>query len=73
MDCCAVQSGNSFSHHNEFPPRKDEVDGVDYFVSKAEFERLIEAGELLEHAKYIPITKAFQNHRFGKRSRRVKM
>ena len=30
----------------------DEVDGVDYFfVSKAEFERLIEAGELLEHAK----------------------
>ncbi|HNY84326.1 MAG TPA: guanylate kinase [Anaerolineaceae bacterium] len=37
---------------NSRPPRKDEVDGVDYFfVSKAEFERLIEAGELLEHAK----------------------
>ena len=32
-------------------PRKDEVDGVDYFfVSKSEFESLVEAGELLEHA-----------------------
>lgn len=33
------------------PPRPDEVDGVDYiFVSTAEFERMIEANELLEHA-----------------------
>jgi len=34
------------------PPRPCEKDGVDYFfVSREEFERLIEAGELLEHAK----------------------
>ncbi|GAB4542332.1 MAG: guanylate kinase [Anaerolineae bacterium] len=33
------------------PPRPGEVDGVDYFfVSTAEFERMIEADELLEHA-----------------------
>jgi len=33
------------------PQRPGEVDGVDYFfVSTAEFERLIEADELLEHA-----------------------
>jgi len=33
------------------PPRKDEVDGVDYFfVSTDEFKRLIVQGELLEHA-----------------------
>ena len=33
------------------PPRPGEVDGVDYvFVSTAEFERLIEDDELLEHA-----------------------
>lgn len=33
------------------PPRPDEVDGKDYhFVSKAEFERMINQGELLEHA-----------------------
>ena len=33
------------------PPRRDEMDGVDYiFVSHAEFTRMIEAGELLEHA-----------------------
>jgi guanylate kinase len=34
------------------PPRQDEVDGVDYyFVSKEEFRRLLNAGELLEHAE----------------------
>jgi guanylate kinase len=33
------------------PPREGEVDGVDYFfVSSDEFARMIEAGELLEHA-----------------------
>ena len=33
------------------PRRKTEVEGVDYyFVSKAEFERKIAAGELIEHA-----------------------
>jgi guanylate kinase len=33
------------------PPRKDEVNGVDYFfVSTDEFKRLIAEGELLEHA-----------------------
>jgi guanylate kinase len=33
------------------PPRPDEVDGRDYyFVSSAEFERMIEEDELLEHA-----------------------
>ncbi len=33
------------------PPRPGEVDGKDYhFVSKAEFERMIDQGELLEHA-----------------------
>jgi len=34
------------------PPRPCEEDGVDYFsFSREEFEHLIEAGELLEHAK----------------------
>ncbi|MEO0239234.1 MAG: guanylate kinase [candidate division WOR-3 bacterium] len=34
------------------PPRPNERDGVDYkFVSKEEFERMIEKGELLEWAK----------------------
>src|SRR6202171_3082770 len=34
------------------PPRRGEVDGQDYrFVSKPEFDRLVEAGDLLEHAK----------------------
>jgi guanylate kinase len=33
------------------PPRPDEVDGVDYyFVSTAEFERMIARGDLFEHA-----------------------
>src|SRR5260370_1061088 len=34
-------------------PRPNEKDGVDYsFVSREEFERLVERGELLEHATY---------------------
>jgi guanylate kinase len=34
-------------------PRPGEVDGVEYhFVSPAEFDRMVEAGELLEHASY---------------------
>jgi guanylate kinase len=35
------------------PPRPTETDGVEYhFVGRPEFHRLIEAGELLEHAEY---------------------
>ena len=35
------------------PPRPTEVDGVDYFfVDEDAFDRMIEAGELLEHAEY---------------------
>jgi guanylate kinase len=35
------------------PPRPGERDGVDYhFMSDAEFERLVEAGEFVEHAHY---------------------
>ena len=35
------------------PPRPGEVDGVHYwFVSDGEFDRMIEAGELLEWARY---------------------
>jgi guanylate kinase len=34
------------------PPRPNEVNGVDYiFVSEEEFQRMIAAGELLEHAE----------------------
>jgi guanylate kinase len=34
-------------------PRRDEVDGVEYhFVDRAEFEEMVAAGELLEHAEY---------------------
>jgi guanylate kinase len=34
-------------------PRAGEVDGVDYhFLSPEEFERRVEAGEFLEHARY---------------------
>ncbi|MEA4813016.1 MAG: guanylate kinase [Anaerolineaceae bacterium] len=37
---------------NSRAPRKDEINGKDYFfVSRQEFERMIEAGELLEHAR----------------------
>ncbi len=37
---------------NTRPPRADETNGVDYiFISKAEFEAMQSAGELLEHAK----------------------
>ena len=36
------------------PPRSHEVPGQDYnFVSKQEFERLIAAGELVEHVQYL--------------------
>nr|WP_245556050.1 guanylate kinase [Actinopolyspora mortivallis] len=35
------------------PPRAGEVDGVDYhFVDRAEFERMVAAGEMLEYAQY---------------------
>lgn len=35
-------------------PRVGEVDGINYFfISKEEFEEKIQAGELLEHAKYV--------------------
>lgn len=35
-------------------PRVGEEDGVNYnFVDRAEFERMISAGELLEHAEYV--------------------
>ena len=35
-------------------PRPGEVDGIDYFfVSKEEFERKIQTGEMLEYAKYV--------------------
>ncbi len=35
-------------------PREGEQEGVHYFfVSREEFERMIEAGELLEHAQYV--------------------
>ena len=35
------------------PPRPGEVDGVDYhFLSDAEFERRVQAGEFVEHATY---------------------
>ncbi|CAM4040373.1 guanylate kinase [Lederbergia lenta] len=35
-------------------PRQGEIDGIDYFFkSREEFERLIAAGKLLEHAEYV--------------------
>jgi guanylate kinase len=35
------------------PPRPYETDGVEYhFVDRPEFQRLVEAGDLLEHAEY---------------------
>jgi guanylate kinase len=34
-------------------PRKGETDGVEYhFVTQAEYDRMVDAGELLEHAVY---------------------
>ncbi len=36
------------------PPREGEIDGVDYyFVSREEFERMIEENAFLEHAEYV--------------------
>ena len=36
------------------PPRENEEDGVDYyFVSREEFERMIEENAFLEHAEYV--------------------
>jgi guanylate kinase len=41
------------------PPRPGEVDGVNYrFVTDQEFDRLVQAGDLLEHA-------TFAGHRYG--------
>jgi guanylate kinase len=41
------------------PPRPGEVDGVDYhFLSEAEFEERLAAGEFVEHATY-------SGHRYG--------
>jgi guanylate kinase len=38
--------------HTTRAPRPGEVDGIDYhFIDKAAFERLVEAGEFLEHAQ----------------------
>ncbi len=38
--------------HTTRPPRPGDVDGIDYhFVSKAHFQELIEAGEMLEYAE----------------------
>jgi len=35
------------------PPRPNEVEGVDYyFLSRSEFERMLEAGEMLEHMEF---------------------
>ena len=43
--------------HTTRPPRPGEVDGVDYhFVSREQFERMVRAGEFLEHAE------VFGNH-----------
>ena len=47
------------------PPRDYESDGVHYvFVDEQEFKRLLEAGELLEHAEY-------NGHLYGTSKRRV--
>ncbi len=36
------------------PPRRGERDGIDYhFIERREFEKMIERGELLEHAEYV--------------------
>jgi guanylate kinase len=41
------------------PPRPGEVDGVDYhFLSEAEFDRRLAAGDFVEHASY-------SGHRYG--------
>ena len=37
---------------NTRPPRPDEQEGEDYFfISEAEYQRMVEAGELMEHAE----------------------
>lgn len=47
------------------PPREQESEGVDYnFVTDAEFQRLEESGEFLEHARVF-------GHRYGSRRRAV--
>jgi guanylate kinase len=48
---------------NTRPQRPDEVDGVDYyFVSREEFERMIENDELFEHAKVYDDLKGVPQH-----------
>ncbi len=48
-------SGLSYSvSYTTRPPRPHEIPGRDYhFISKEEFERLIAAGELVEHVRYL--------------------
>jgi guanylate kinase len=47
------------------PPRRQESEGVDYnFVTEAEFQRLEQSGEFLEHAQVF-------GHRYGSRRRAV--
>ena len=51
------QGGNDFQYSVSMTtrkPREGEVNGEDYyFVSKAEFEKNIEEGQMLEYAKYV--------------------
>ena len=51
------QPGNDFQYSISMTtrkPRPGEVNGKDYFfVSKEEFEQKIQAGEMLEYAKYV--------------------
>lgn len=44
--------GRSISHTTR-TPRSGEVDGIDYhFVTKAEFEEMVAAGQMIEHAEF---------------------
>ena len=51
------QPGNDFQYSISMTtrqPRPGEKDGVDYFfVSKEEFEKNIQTGQMLEYAKYV--------------------
>ena len=63
-----------FQFHTQLIPRINEINGKDYFfISEDDFKKLIDEGELLEHAKYLIITMDPQKKKYLNIWKMVKM